>query len=73
MADGSTLVVAGGVLEVAHTDVTLNDIWALDLKKLDGWRLLQANTEGEGVFDLEDWATDDGEGSGEASEGSVCG
>ncbi len=31
-------------------DVTLDDIWRLDLAKLDGWQCVQENTQGEEIF-----------------------
>ena len=46
--------------QVAHTDVTLDDIWSLDLVKLNGWRIVRENTAGEDAFkDEEGWETDD--------------
>jgi N-acetylneuraminic acid mutarotase len=40
----NTLYLAGGIVEVEHTDVVLDDMWALDLNKLDGWRCLRENS-----------------------------
>ena len=37
------------VVQVAHTDITLDDLWALDLAKLDGWKCLAANSAGAGL------------------------
>ena len=31
---------------MAHTDISLDDVWKLDLKKLDGWQCLAANSAG---------------------------
>ena len=46
--------------QVAHTDITLDDLWALDLAKLDGWVCIQPNTAGDDVFEEDpDWATDE--------------
>lgn len=40
--------------------MTLDDIWSLDLIKLNGWRIIKENTAGEDAFkDEEGWATDD--------------
>ncbi len=41
---------SGLAAQVEHTDVTLDDLWALDLAKLDGWRCVRANTAGEDAF-----------------------
>ena len=34
---GNTLLLFGGVLEVGDKELTLDDIWSLDLAKLDKW------------------------------------
>ena len=34
-------------LQIALDDVTLDDIWSLDLNKLDGWTCVKENTSGE--------------------------
>lgn len=47
--------------QVAHTDVTLDDLWSLDLAKLNGWRSVKENTEGEEAFVEEGWETDEGD------------
>jgi hypothetical protein len=58
---------------VAHTDVTLDDLWALDLQKLSGWRCVKENTAGEEAFrDEEGWETDSAEG-GPAWAGPAAG
>ncbi len=54
--------------QVAHTDVTLDDVWSLDLMKLNGWRCVKENTEGDEAFVDEDWETDEGEEQDEDSE-----
>lgn len=55
---------------MAHTDVTLDDLWSLDLSKLNGWRCVKENTEGEEAFvEEEGWETDEGEKEGEPGEG----
>ena len=56
------------VTQVAHTDVTLDDVWSLDLVKLNGWRCVKENTEGDEAFVDEDWETDEGEEQDEDSE-----
>ena len=39
-----------GARQVAHTEVTLDDLWSLDLARLDSWRCVRANTAGEDAF-----------------------
>jgi hypothetical protein len=41
--------------QVALNDVTLDDLWSLDLKKLDGWRCVKENTAGEDAFRDDEW------------------
>jgi hypothetical protein len=66
VVDTHTLIIAGGVVEAPHTDVTLDDVWALNLKALDGWRLVQPNSAGDVDAALaEGWETTDGEEGGE--------
>ena len=40
------LLTATSAVQIAHTDVTLDDVWTLDLAKLDGWHCLAANSAG---------------------------
>uniref|UniRef100_A0A383WDZ9 DUF4110 domain-containing protein n=1 Tax=Tetradesmus obliquus TaxID=3088 RepID=A0A383WDZ9_TETOB len=47
---GNTLWLLGGVVEVGESEITLDDLWSLDLVKLDGWQLVKENTVGEEVF-----------------------
>ena len=50
--------------------MTLDDLWALDLQKLAGWRCVQENTAGEEAFqDEEGWETDSAGAEGEAGAG----
>ena len=57
--------------QVAHTDVTLDDLWLLDLQKLQGWRCVKENTAGEEAFaDEEGWETDS---AGEGRAGAAAG
>ena len=58
-----------GVRQVAHTDVTLDDLWSLDLARLDGWRCVRANTAGEDAFRDESSGWEE-EGQGNAEEAS---
>ena len=61
---------SGSLAQVAHTDVTLDDLWALDLQKLAGWRCVQENTAGEEAFqDEEGWETDSAGAEGGAPGG----
>jgi hypothetical protein len=58
-----TLWMWGGTVEVAHTDVVLDDLWALDLNKLDGWRCVKENSAGEEAFrELSDESDSEEEG-----------
>lgn len=56
--------------QVAHTDITLDDMWKLDLAKLDGWSCVRANTAGEDAFrdDSSDW--EEAGGGDDEEEGS---
>lgn len=38
------------LLQVEDEDVTLDDLWKLDLAKLDGWHCIRENTQGEEIF-----------------------
>jgi hypothetical protein len=64
------LTSALSLLQVALNDVTLDDLWYLDLKKLDGWRCVKENTAGEDVFKEDDWesASDEGTAAGDDSD-----
>ncbi|KAF1336134.1 Protein containing repeated kelch motif, partial [Globisporangium splendens] len=47
---GSTLYVYGGVVEDGDREITLDDCWSLDLKRLDEWKLLLPGTMSEQVW-----------------------
>ncbi|CAD7702273.1 unnamed protein product [Ostreobium quekettii] len=64
----NTLWLFGGVVEVGDRDVTLDDVWALDLGKLDGWRCLRENSAEEQAFQ----ESDGGSGSG-SEDSEECG
>jgi hypothetical protein len=57
----------GGIVEVGEREITLDDMWALDLGKLDGWQPLRDNSIGEELFveekggqeSSDDWETED--------------
>lgn len=58
----NTMWMWGGMVEIGHTDVVLDDVWSLDLNKLDGWKCVKENSVGEGAFKElsdEEWETDD--------------
>jgi len=63
---GNTLWLLGGTVELGDREITLDDLWALDLAKLDGWALVHANSVGEELFaavlSSSDYETDSGEG-----------
>ncbi|GBG00053.1 hypothetical protein Rsub_12797 [Raphidocelis subcapitata] len=46
----NALWLLGGTVEIGEREITLDDMWRLDLAKLDGWTLVQENTVGEEVF-----------------------
>ena len=57
-------------------EITLDDMWTLDLVKMDGWELIKENTGGEEVFRRaaaaegsssggDEWATDSGDSTDE--------
>ncbi|GLI65322.1 hypothetical protein VaNZ11_008865 [Volvox africanus] len=47
---GSSLWLLGGAVEVGSKEVTLDDMWTLDVAKLDGWQLVRENTVGEDLL-----------------------
>jgi hypothetical protein len=63
---GNTLFLMGGIVEVGEREITLDDMWALDLAKLDGWQQLRENSAGEELFvedkpgkeSSDEWETD---------------
>eukprot|EP00890_Picochlorum_soloecismus_P001177 jgi/Picsp_1/205/NSC_00204-R1_protein len=56
----NTLWLFGGMVEIGHTDVVLDDIWCLDLNKLDGWKCMKENSSGEEAFrELSDESEDE--------------
>mmetsp|Transcript_2540 Transcript_2540/g.7716 ORF Transcript_2540/g.7716 Transcript_2540/m.7716 type:complete len:212 (+) Transcript_2540:138-773(+) len=46
----NTLWLWGGMVEIGHTDVTLDDMWCLNLNKLDCWQCMKENSSGEEAF-----------------------
>ena len=56
----NTLWLWGGMVEIGHTDVVLDDLWCLDLNKLDGWKCMKENSGGDEAFkELSDDSSDD--------------
>ena len=55
--------------------MTLDDLWALDLQKLQGWRCVKENAAGEDAFaDEAGWETDSaGDGQETAAAGAAGG
>lgn len=52
--------------QISLSDVTLDDIWKLDLNKLDGWVCVKENTAGEDAFkDPEDSDESEGDDKGD--------
>lgn len=61
---GNVLYMCGGIYETISSEITLDDVWQLDLHKLDEWKCVQANSE---KFE---WLGDD-EGDGGESDGAA--
>ncbi|RMX66282.1 hypothetical protein DD238_003111 [Peronospora effusa] len=67
MIHGSTLYVYGGVVEDGDREITLDDCWSLDLKRLDEWKQVLPGTmshqiwKGE-VSETEESSDDDDDG-----------
>lgn len=63
----NTLYMFGGCVEIGDKEVTLDDLWTLDLAKLDGWHMVKDNTVGQADFaaddapssDSDSWQSDD--------------
>lgn len=47
--------------QVESKDVTLDDIWKLDLVKLDGWTCVRENSDGQELLEEDEWGTDEEE------------
>jgi len=47
---GNRLWLFGGIVEIGEKEITLDDLWTLDVAKMDGWNLVKENTMGEEVF-----------------------
>lgn len=46
--------------QIESTDVPLDDLWMLDLGKLDGWRCIKENSGGEDAFRELEESSDEG-------------
>ena len=55
------------VVQIALDDVSLDDMWTLDLNKLDGWHCVKENTTGDVKESL---TSDEGSDQGSASSDS---
>ena len=59
----------GGLFEDEKAQITLNDFWSLDLKKMNGWRLINEADEVGGVWeDFEDEKEEEAEEEEEEDE-----
>jgi N-acetylneuraminic acid mutarotase len=47
---GNDVWLFGGIVEIGETEITLDDLWTLDLQKMDGWNLVKENTGGDEIF-----------------------
>lgn len=61
---GNTLWLSSGIVEIGDKEITLDDMWCLDLVKLDGWTMVRGNSVGEELFqagsDSSSYETDSG-------------
>lgn len=63
-ATASTLIVMGGVMELGDMEVTLDDVWAMDLHRRNEWRCYLSGS-------MKDWIWK-GEDDDATTEGTVC-
>lgn len=59
-AGGDALLLSTCMSQIESTDVPLDDLWTLDLAKLDGWRCIKENSGGEDAFRELEESSDDG-------------
>ena len=52
-------------MQITSNDISLDDLWALDLTKLDGWRCIKENTSGDVKESLDSDSGSDGSASDE--------
>ncbi|KAL3147670.1 hypothetical protein ABBQ32_002423 [Trebouxia sp. C0010 RCD-2024] len=62
---GNTLWLFGGMVEITSNDIALDDLWALDLAKLDGWRCIKENTSGDVKDAFDSDSSSDGSATGD--------
>ena len=66
---GNAMYAYGGLYEPEEaSEVTLNDLWVLDLTKLDGWTCLFAGAAPEESLAKEESSEDESEDESEESE-----
>ncbi|GAQ82566.1 hypothetical protein KFL_001150260 [Klebsormidium nitens] len=68
VVSGNMLLLYGGIMEAGDKEITLDDLWTLDLAKLDGWTQLIEATETDWVEVEDEEESDDDEE--EEEEGS---
>ncbi|KAI9912616.1 hypothetical protein PsorP6_006206 [Peronosclerospora sorghi] len=68
MIRGSTLYVYGGVLEDGDREITLDDCWSLDLKRLDEWKQVLPGTMSHQIWKSEMSETEESSNGDEDDE-----
>lgn len=62
---GKRLLLYGGVFESGDNEITLDDLWGLDLARLDGWKLyIPATVDIKKYMDAADAAGEDSSDEG---------
>ena len=65
LLQGNLLWVFGGVIEAGDKEITLDDLWRLDLVKLDGWHcVIQPSLKREDLVPEEESESEEEEGGG---------
>jgi hypothetical protein len=67
---GNTLWLYGGMLEVGDTEITFDDLWALDVAKLQAWECVHAGSVTREHLRAAEAAAAGGGGGGVGGEGS---
>ena len=65
------LVAVWRTLHAVRSQVTLDDLWKLDLAKLDGWQMVKDNTAGKADFDEGDAESSEDSSDWESEEGGA--
>ena len=47
---GNVMWMYGGMVEIGDQEITLDDIWKLDVNKLDGWKCISQPTATEALW-----------------------